>query len=267
MARPFSSAAAITSSSRIEPPGWMTAVAPACGRGEQSVGEGEEGVGGDDRAPGQRRLGAHRLGGVLRLQRRNARRVDAAHLARADTHRRAVLGVDDGVRLDVLGDLEGEQKIGELALGRRALGDDLESAGADDAVVARLHEKAARERAHHHAGRARIGSPPVVSRRKFFLAAKIGLGLRRRVGRDHDLGEDLGDLLGRVRVDGAVERDDAAEGADGIAARAPSDRRPSAVAPSATPHGLACLMMATAGAPGPSSATSSKAASVSLRLL
>ena len=29
MAMPASSAAAITSSSRIEPPGWMTAVAPA----------------------------------------------------------------------------------------------------------------------------------------------------------------------------------------------------------------------------------------------
>jgi hypothetical protein len=29
MARPFSSAAAITSSSRTEPPGWITAVAPA----------------------------------------------------------------------------------------------------------------------------------------------------------------------------------------------------------------------------------------------
>ena len=29
IARPASSAAAITSSSRIEPPGWMTAVAPA----------------------------------------------------------------------------------------------------------------------------------------------------------------------------------------------------------------------------------------------
>src|SRR6476620_5538192 len=29
MARPFSSAAAITSASRIEPPGWTTAVAPA----------------------------------------------------------------------------------------------------------------------------------------------------------------------------------------------------------------------------------------------
>ena len=29
MARPASSAAAITSSSRIEPPGWITAVAPA----------------------------------------------------------------------------------------------------------------------------------------------------------------------------------------------------------------------------------------------
>ncbi len=44
----------MTSSSRIDPPGWMTAVAPASAADEQSVGEGEEGVGGDDRADGER---------------------------------------------------------------------------------------------------------------------------------------------------------------------------------------------------------------------
>ena len=50
MAMPCSSAAAITSSSRIEPPGWMTAVMPACGGLVDAVAEGEEGVGGHHRA-------------------------------------------------------------------------------------------------------------------------------------------------------------------------------------------------------------------------
>ena len=58
MATPWSSAASITSSSRTEPPGWITAVAPASIGDEQAVGEREEGVGGDHRAFGQRLLEA-----------------------------------------------------------------------------------------------------------------------------------------------------------------------------------------------------------------
>ena len=66
IASPASSAAAITSSSRIEPPGWITAVAPASAAVQQAVGEGEEGVGGHDRALGQRLRQAQRLGHVAR---------------------------------------------------------------------------------------------------------------------------------------------------------------------------------------------------------
>ena len=55
-----------------------------------------------------------------------------------------------------------------------------------------------------------------------------------------------GDLARRLRVDGAVEGDDAAEGADGIAAERPGVGLGERL-PSATPQGLACLMMATAG--------------------
>ena len=114
MAMPCSSAAAMTSSSRIEPPGWMTAVAPASTADEQAVGEGEEGVGRDDRALGQRLGKARCLGRVERLAGGDARGIDAAHLAGADADRGAVLGIDDGVRLDVLGDAEGEFQVGHL---------------------------------------------------------------------------------------------------------------------------------------------------------
>ena len=104
IAMPASSAAAITSASRTDPPGWMTAVAPASIGGDQAVGEREEGVGGDDRAPGARLGQARHLGGLLGLARGEARGIDPRHLSRADAHRRAVPGVDDGVRLHVLGD-------------------------------------------------------------------------------------------------------------------------------------------------------------------
>ncbi len=117
----------------------------------------------------------------------------------------------------------------------------------------------------NQARRADRGRPPASSSRRFFFAAKIASPLRR-LGRDHHFGEDLDDLLRRRRVQRPVQRDDAAEGADRVA----GERLPiglEQVAPVATPQGLACLMMAMAGFGRMNSATSSKAASVSLMLL
>jgi hypothetical protein len=101
-------------------------VAPGFDRGEQAVGEGEEGIRGNRRADRARLRPAGLVGSVLRLPRGDARRFEAVHLARADTGRAAALGIDDRVRLDVLGDGPGEAAIGEFLLGRRALRDDLE---------------------------------------------------------------------------------------------------------------------------------------------
>ena len=116
MARPRSSAAAITSSSRIEPPGWMTAVAPASAAASRPSAKGKKASEATTEPRVSGSSAPQRCRGVGRLPGRDARGVDAAHLPGADADRRAVLGVDDGVRLDVLGDLEGEHQIGELAL-------------------------------------------------------------------------------------------------------------------------------------------------------
>ncbi len=83
IAMPCSSAAAITSSSRIEPPGWITAVMPACGGVVDAVAEREEGIRGHHRA-------RDREARMLGLDRGDARGVDAAHLAGADTDGAAV---------------------------------------------------------------------------------------------------------------------------------------------------------------------------------
>ena len=147
----------MTSSSRIEPPGWMTAVAPASIADKQPVGEGEEGVGGDDRALGQRLGQAGGLGRVERLARGDARGIDAAHLAGADADGGAVPCIDDGVRLDVLGDAEGEFQIGHLGRRRRALRHDLELQIVDHRIVAALDEQAAGNGFDGGAGGARIG--------------------------------------------------------------------------------------------------------------
>ena len=219
MARPFSSAAAMTSSSRIEPPGWMTAVAPASAAASSAVGEREESIRRDDRALGERRALADRRGRVSRFERGDARRIDAAHLARADADGGAALGVDDGVRLDVLGDHESKLEIGEFVPSGRALGDDLQLGGSKHAVVARLHEEAAGERADDEALLARIGQPARGQQAQVLLGRKDRLGLGRGIGRDDHLGEDLGDLLGRSLVERLAERDDAAVGAHRIAAQ------------------------------------------------
>ena len=118
IARPASSAAAITSSSRIDPPGWITAVAPASTAASRPSANGKKASDATAepivRGSGQPFV----FGRFRRLGRGDPRAVAAVHLARADAGRGAVLGIDDGVRFDVLGDGPGEQAVGELLLGR-----------------------------------------------------------------------------------------------------------------------------------------------------
>ena len=89
MATPAASQAAKTSSSRIEPPGWMIAFTPGRRRRLGAVGEREERVAGEHRA-------VHRHLGLLERQ---AHRVDPAHLPGADAHRREVAREHDRVAL------------------------------------------------------------------------------------------------------------------------------------------------------------------------
>ena len=174
------------------------------------------GAGLDRRPAGRRRTGRTRrrrppspwsaarraqlLRRVLGLARGDARRIDAAHLAGADADGGAVLGIDDGVRLHVLGDAEGEAQVGEL--GRR-------SARAWSRPSARMSSTTALSRdctrkppatdfTVSPAARG-SGRPPVSSSRRFFFARDDRDRLVGRVGRDDHLGEDLGDRRARPR--------------------------------------------------------------------
>ena len=79
-----------------------------------AVAEREERIGRDHRA-------GEREARVLRLDRRDARGVDAAHLPGADAERPAVAAEHDRVRLHELRDAPGEQQVVELGGRRRAL--------------------------------------------------------------------------------------------------------------------------------------------------
>ena len=116
IASPASSAAAITSSSRIEPPGWITAVAPASTAASSPSAKGKKAS--DATAEPIVRGSAQPAfsAASLRLPGGDPRRFEPVHLAGADAGGGAVLGIDDGVRLDVLGDRPGEQAVGQLLL-------------------------------------------------------------------------------------------------------------------------------------------------------
>ena len=166
----------MTSSSRIEPPGWITAVAPAAtawsrpsAKGKKASEAQAEPLASEWARPAASPASRGADGG-------DAGRVAAVHLAGADAGGLAVLGVDDGVGLDVLGHGEGEQHVRDLLRRRLALGDDLQVGGGDARGVAALHQEAAGDRAEHLARpRSGSGRPPVSSRRRFFLAAKTAM--------------------------------------------------------------------------------------------
>ena len=121
----------------------MTAVAPAAIIDRRPSAKGRKA---SEATAEPRVIGAGRpsaLAASSAFRRSDAGGIDAAHLAGADADRLAVLGVDDGVRLHVLADLEGELHVFQFLRRRRALGDDLQVQILDHAVVAGLDEQTA----------------------------------------------------------------------------------------------------------------------------
>ncbi|MPL60780.1 hypothetical protein SDC9_06342 [bioreactor metagenome] len=184
---------------------------------EQAVGEGEEGVRGDGRALRRAFGKAHGLRHPFGLLRGDHRAVDAAHLAGADADGLAGLGIDDGVRLHMLGDLPGKEQVFQLFLRGGALGHHLQVVKGDVAVVLALHEEAARHLAIGGDLGFRVGQRAGDQQPHVLLLCHDRL--RRLVdgGGDDDLREDLGDRLGGFRVERLVQRDDAAEGRGAVA--------------------------------------------------
>ena len=114
IASPASSAAAITSSSRIDPPGWITAVAPASTAASSPSANGKNAS--EATAEPIVRGSAQPALSAASFAFHAAMRAlfEAVHLPRADARGRAVLRIDDRVRLDVLGDGPGEAAVGQF---------------------------------------------------------------------------------------------------------------------------------------------------------
>ena len=119
----------------------------------------------------------------------------------------------------MLGDAEGEAQIGQFPLARLALRHDLEFHVVDDGIVARLDEEAAGNGTQRQARRADIRQAAGQQQAQVLLGGDQGDRLLLGIGGDDDLGEDLDDLLRSLGIERAVQRDDAAESRDGVAAQ------------------------------------------------
>src|SRR5271170_4484345 len=139
-------------------------------RRDEPVGEGEERVGGYDRADGRRRPLSGR---VLRLLRRDARGIDARHLARADANGGAVLGVDDRVGLTYLQTRQANSRsANSVAVGARRV-TTLSAAGSSTPLSRSCTSSPpATERTVSDGARG-SGRAPAISSRRFFFAARI----------------------------------------------------------------------------------------------
>ena len=185
MAMPCSLAAAMTSSSRIEPPGWMTSVAPAATAPSRPSGNGKK--------ASRRVRPAHGpAGGLLGG---DAPGVPAVLLAGADAHGLAVLHQHDGVGADP-GAPAATPAPGRATRRRwGAVGDHRPGRPVDAHRVGRLHEQAAVDGPHLRGPAAPGGGglehPEVLLGRQHLQRAVL-----EARGDDH-LGEHGGQRLGQ----------------------------------------------------------------------
>ena len=147
--------------------------------------------------------------GVLRLDRGDAGRVDAAHLAGAHAQGHVVATEDDGVRFDILGHAPREHQVLQLLRRRLQFRDHFQVADQHVFRVGRLHQQAATDALEVH------GIDAIAQRN--FQQAHVLLGRQDLLGfsgkhwRDQHFDEQLGQFHGSSRIDFHVEGDDAAE--------------------------------------------------------
>jgi len=127
IAKPCSSAAAITSSSRILPPGWITHVAPADAAASMPSAKGKKAS-------------------------EATSRVNAAHLTRTNAGCCAVFDIDNRVGFDMFGDFPRHAQVGHLGLCRGAFCDDFQIFIRNITIITVLDEDTARDIALRHGG-------------------------------------------------------------------------------------------------------------------
>ena len=179
----------MTSSSRIEPPGWMIAVTPASSASLGPSANGKNASEASDEAVAALDpVAAHR----------DLHGVHAAHLAGADPERRLAVGEDDRVGLHVPADAPGEEQVAPLGLGRLPLGDDLQLGAVGDDDVAVLHEQAAVDLADVEVGVALAAALLVLEDPHVRLLGEDRERVLVVAGRDEHLDELLGERLGEL---------------------------------------------------------------------
>ena len=220
MAIPALSAAAITSLSRTEPPGWITAVAPAAMAASSPSAKGKK-ASEATTEPLARAPEAGGLGRFLGLQRGDARGCRRGSSGRRrcrpwrrPSHRRW----RSTSRAWRRGRRRADPAISR-SVGARLV-TTFRSPSPIAAGVARLHEEARRRPMRSvMPGAAGSGRPPASSRRRFFFPPSTAFAPSVGLGRDDHLGEDARRSPRPRRIERPVDRDDAAEGADRIAAQ------------------------------------------------
>ncbi len=211
---PCSSAAAIDSASRIEPPGWMTDERARLGRLVDAVAEREEGVGGDRRTGQRRARLARRRSAPSRRATSGRRRSPSVRPSAANT-----MAFD----LTCLQTRQAKSQIAQLGGRGRALGDDLGVGRRRRVAIARLDQEAARHAAQLDGAR-RVAGRSRREQAEVLLGRQQHQRLRRERRRDDALEERLGELPTELSVDRAIHRHDAAEGRDRIGLPRPAIR-------------------------------------------
>ena len=258
IARPRSSAAAITSASRTDPPGCTTAVAPASATRVEAVAEREERVGGRDRCPASD-PGAAFITATFTASTRlicpaptasvrsapvkiTAFDFTCAHTRHANRSADPLLGG----RLPLRHDLRDDRRRPSAARRLRRALRSTRSRSWCSTPPRNVRDSPPDRRRRR---RAALAAPAksAVTTRMFCFAARIGLRLVGDRRRDDRLDERRRQRprRRRRRSAGSARRCRRRPRADRRRARG---RRPSSiVAPVATPHGFVCLMTTAAG--------------------
>ena len=232
-------AAAITSASRTEPPGWITAVAPALPASSTPSGKGKN-------ASDATTLPCKSQPVRRRLDHRNLHGIHAAHLARADADRLPFARKHDRIRFHVLANFPRKEQRARFRRRRRALRHHLQiriaSVRAGPLPAPACRPKCVSDRSSSRRLAARHFQQPQIFLRREFFQRRRGSNPGATMHSTNSFATSSAVAASSARLNASTPPN--ADTGSHASAFKYASRKASC---SAAPQGLLCLMIATAG--------------------
>lgn len=181
-------------------------------RGKKKVWKGEEWIGREKEEIGERRWKEGGLGRILWIEGGNEGWIKEDNMEWENEESWEVIKIEDGVRIKMIEEEEGEFKIVKIGLGRWEIGEEIEIEIVKKKIVERMEKKEKGKSIGGNEIGERVRKEEGEKKEKVIIGREDGMWELGGIGRDDELCEGFKDILRGLIIESNVERENEEKG-------------------------------------------------------